>query len=65
MGTGALVDGLVDMICEEQGIDPTVIATGGLAMLIKSASSRIEHVETDLTLWGLRQVWLKNRNEAK
>jgi type III pantothenate kinase len=60
-GTGAMVDGLVDAICEEQGIDPTVLATGGLAQLIHGASSRIEHVEMDLTLWGLRQVWLKNK----
>jgi len=60
-GTGALVDGLVDAIAEEQDIDPTVIATGGMASLMKKASKRIEHVEPDLTLWGLRQVWLKNR----
>jgi type III pantothenate kinase len=60
-GTGALVDGLIDAICEEQGIDPTVIATGGLAQLIQGASSRLEKVESDLTLWGLRQIWLRNR----
>lgn len=60
-GTGALVDGVVDAIAEEQDIDPTVLATGGLAQLIRAASQRIEHVEPDLTLWGLRQIWLKNR----
>jgi len=60
-GTGALVDGLVDAISEEQDIDPTVVATGGMARLIQGASKRIEHVEPDLTLWGLREVWLKNQ----
>lgn len=59
-GTGAMVDGLVDAIAEEQHIDPTVIATGGLSQLIRQASKRIEHVEPDLTLWGLRCIWLKN-----
>lgn len=59
-GTGALVDGLVDAIAEEQHIDPIVLATGGLAQLIRQASKRIEHVEPDLTLWGLRCIWLKN-----
>jgi type III pantothenate kinase len=61
-GTGALVDGLVDAIAEEQDIDPTVIATGGLAQLMRQASKRIDHVEPDLTLWGLRQIWLKNEH---
>lgn len=59
-GTGAMVDGLVDAISEEQDIDPTVVATGGLASLVRTASSRIDHVDSDLTLWGLREVWLKN-----
>lgn len=59
-GTGAMVDGLVDAIAEEQDIDPTVIATGGLAQLMRQASKRIDHVEPDLTLWGLRQIWRKN-----
>jgi len=60
-GTGVMVDGMIDAIAEEQAIDPVVIATGGLAPLIASAASRIDHVEMDLTLWGLRQLWLKNK----
>lgn len=61
-GTGALVDGVVDGIAEEQDIDPTVIATGGLAQLMRQSSKRIDYVEPDLTLWGLRQIWLKNES---
>jgi type III pantothenate kinase len=60
-GTGALVDGLVERICEEQGLDPVVIATGGMAELISGASRRIQHVEPDLTIRGLREIWLKNQ----
>ncbi len=60
-GTGAMVDGLVDGIAEELDVDPTVIATGGFAALIRDASSRIDHVEHDLTLWGLLKVWERNR----
>ena len=60
-GTGAMTDGLIDAIAEEQNIDPTVIATGGFAALMRGASQRIEHVESDLTLWGLYKVWQKRK----
>lgn len=60
-GTGALVDGLVERICAEQGIEPAVIATGGMAELISGASRRIQFVEPDLTIRGLREIWLKNQ----
>jgi type III pantothenate kinase len=63
-GTGAMIDGLIDAICEELNIEPTVVATGGLAGLIHGASSRIDHVEPDLTLWGLREMHLRNRSGA-
>jgi pantothenate kinase type III len=39
----------------------TVLATGGYAQLIRAASRRIEHVEPDLTLFGLRELWVRNR----
>jgi type III pantothenate kinase len=60
-GTGAQVDGLVEQIAEEQDIDPIVIATGGMAELIRGASKRIQYVEPDLTLLGLREIWLRNQ----
>jgi len=62
-GTGALVDGLVDAIAEEQHIDPTVLATGGMAQLIRNSSKRIEYVEPDLTLWGLLRIWRRNSDQ--
>jgi type III pantothenate kinase len=60
-GTAAQADGLIEAICQEQGLAPTVLATGGYAGLIQSASRRIQHVEPDLTLFGLREIWLRNR----
>jgi type III pantothenate kinase len=59
-GTGALVDGLVDKIAAEHGIEPLVIATGGVAEMLEGASRRIDVVEPDLTLHGLREIWLRN-----
>jgi type III pantothenate kinase len=60
-GTGALVDGLVAAIAEEQGITPTVIATGGVAEVLSGACRCIDHVEPDLTLWGQREIWKRNQ----
>ena len=60
-GTGALVDELVDRICEEQQIEPTVLATGGFAELVRDYSRRIQFVEPDLTLHGLRLIWERNK----
>jgi type III pantothenate kinase len=59
-GTGALVDGLIARICEEQEIEPVVVATGGFAELIAGACSSIQHIEPELTLRGLLEIWEKN-----
>jgi len=59
-GYAGLVDGIVDRIKAEKGSDLTVIATGGLATLIKSESRNIEHVEKFLTLEGLKAIYELN-----
>ena len=41
---------------EEMGGAPKVIATGGLAPLLKDVTASIEAVEKDLTLEGLRII---------
>lgn len=53
------VDGIVRRIKGEwpRPQVPKVIATGGLAPVIKPYSSEIELVEPDLTLHGLRMAW--------
>jgi len=54
------VDGILERLLAEQP-GSTVVATGGLAKVIAPASRYIQHLEPDLTLEGLRILWLKNR----
>ena len=39
----------------------TVIGTGGLVPLIAAGASLIEHVDQDLTLMGLVDIYMLNR----
>ena len=55
-GYAGLVDGIVQRMREEMGGAPKVIATGGLAPLLKDVTASIEAVEKDLTLEGLRII---------
>jgi len=54
------VEGVTRRILEELG-GATVVATGGLARAFGEHSELIEHIDADLTLKGLRLLWLKNR----
>jgi type III pantothenate kinase len=60
-GFVALVDGMVERIRAEMGDSPTVVATGGLAPLIRDAARSIQHVHGELALEGLRLVWERMR----
>ncbi|MDJ0780391.1 MAG: type III pantothenate kinase [Desulfosarcinaceae bacterium] len=55
-GYAGLVEGVVKRMRAEMGGDPMVIATGGLAKLMGTASAGIDAVEPDLTLEGLRII---------
>ncbi len=61
-GYVGLVEGIVGRVRAERGEAMEVLATGGLAPLIAGATAAIDHVEPDLTLWGLRLIHRKNRN---
>jgi type III pantothenate kinase len=61
-GYAGLVDGMVNRIKKEVGSDLTVIATGGLAPLIKSEATSIDYVEEFLTLEGLKILFNLNCN---
>ncbi len=58
-GYAGLVDGMVERMAAEMESRPRVIATGGLAPLMRHVSGTIEAVEPLLTLEGLRLIQAK------
>jgi type III pantothenate kinase len=60
-GFAGQVDGIVDAIRSELGVEAKAVATGGLADLIAPHSRTVSEVVPFLTLDGLRLVWEKNR----
>lgn len=55
-GYRGLVKEILERIEGEMGCRPVVVATGGDAALIAKGVSRIDHVDADLTLNGLRVI---------
>lgn len=61
LGEAAMVDGLVRRVWTELGCETPVVATGGLAPVMAPICETIGHVDTDLTLTGLRIIRDRNR----
>ena len=62
-GYVSMVDGIVARIRAELpgGERATCLATGGMASVLANETTAIQHVEPDLTLQGLRLIWLRSR----
>jgi type III pantothenate kinase len=56
-----LVEGVVQRMRRELGDRVACIATGGLAEMIAPDTKAIDAVDRDLTLHGLRMIWLRNQ----
>lgn len=56
----SLIEGLVSRIKTEFDAPMTVIATGGLSPLFHAATTVIEHIDPDLTMRGLVEIFRRN-----
>jgi type III pantothenate kinase len=57
-----LIEGLLERIRSEQGEIASVIGTGGLVPLIAAGCPAIRHVDPDLTLRGIADIFYRNRS---
>jgi type III pantothenate kinase len=55
-----MIDGILERMIHELGAKTKVVATGGYASLIGTGSSRIQEIDLNLTLEGLRLIYEKN-----
>lgn len=60
-GYAGQIENIVRLMKEQMGADTRVIATGGIASLIKEASDAIDVLDSHLTLKGLRLIYEMNR----
>ena len=60
-GYVSMIEGMVRRIQDEFGADMTVIATGGLGGLFADATDVIDHIDRDLTMAGLVELFYADR----
>jgi type III pantothenate kinase len=61
-GYVGLVEGMVQRITNEFGSDLAVIATGGLAPLFVGVTPMIHHLDPEITMRGLVEIYRRNKN---
>lgn len=64
-GYVGLIEGLIERIAAEIGEPITVIGTGGLARLYQQATSKIDHIDPDITIRGLYLIYQAIAAEGK
>lgn len=64
-GYVAMIEGLVARIKAEREEDHTVISTGGLSALFRNATDAIDHVDQDITIRGLVELYRRNSAQVK
>ena len=64
-GNAILADGFIEKYRTMLQEEPTVVATGGSAPLFLAGCKHKIHYEADLTLKGLRQIWLLSKKRKK
>ncbi|UCH42235.1 MAG: type III pantothenate kinase [Dehalococcoidales bacterium] len=61
-GFVGLIEGMVNRMWKELGEKPTVVATGGYAHLMAKETTMIDTLEPNITLIGLRLIYLMNNS---
>jgi type III pantothenate kinase len=61
-GYVGLIEGMVQRITSEFGSDLAVVATGGLAPLFVGVTPLIHHLDPEITMRGLVEIYRRNRN---
>ena len=65
MGQAACIDGMIERIFEELGLEAAVVATGGLAgSIVPHCKRKVIH-DNELTLKGLNIIYRKNTEQAE
>lgn len=57
-----MVEGIISKIEAEYGSKMKTIATGGLASLFVNATDKLEYLEPNLTIYGLRYIYQMNKD---
>ena len=60
-GYVGLIEGMVERIRKEFGGELTVVATGGLAPLFVGTTPVLDHLDADITMRGLVEIYRRNR----